>query len=472
MNNSLRRKSRHLSDGSPPRNKFHRTSLNLHKDLRTKIADKNTFENFPKYSRFSASVNGHSSLDIAEYSPEEVDVIQDEQEDILYEERENHSSMFVNRKFHFYEDCVHQRTNKRDSSAYQMNLKEDTFAKEEESLTALDIKHEQTKEEIHQTSVKNKMMYKRIKDLVKQVNELKTKNENIAIQHDIKLRKQKELYEHNLKEVKEEYKNEIERLISSHSDTIEKYKKQLEAKQTNTEVLEKKLKCTDEWNKKLHEIDKQRIEECEQNLRMREVEIENIRGEKESIANEKEIETDEKDFYIFERNNYKILYEEHIKKEATYCNLILNIINKYTKALSKTVTQCEDLTKLATRTQLKLDEKEAAFRELCENLEKDLERERDINRIGEITYKNIKDRYDKRLIDKDNQLATIRDEVTVKNENIKTLEDEYKNLRESLHQSQSKFSQLKDEMLQNQTFVEKSYQVVKKFEDIRNMMSE
>ena len=29
-----------------------------------------------------------------------------------------------------------------------MNLKEDTFAKEEGSLTAIDIKHEQTKEEI------------------------------------------------------------------------------------------------------------------------------------------------------------------------------------------------------------------------------------------------------------------------------------------------------------------------------------
>ena len=68
MNNSLRRKSRHPSNGSPPRYKFHRTNLNLHQDLRTKIADKNIFENFPKYSRFSSSVNGHS-LDLAEYSP-------------------------------------------------------------------------------------------------------------------------------------------------------------------------------------------------------------------------------------------------------------------------------------------------------------------------------------------------------------------------------------------------------------------
>ena len=57
-----------------------------------------------------------------------------------------------------------------------MNLKEDTFAKEEGSLTAIDIKHEQTKEEICELEAEVNLEQIVIRDLKEK---LKVKQEKI-----------------------------------------------------------------------------------------------------------------------------------------------------------------------------------------------------------------------------------------------------------------------------------------------------
>ena len=54
------------------------------------------------------------------------------------------------------------------------------------------------------------------------MNELKNKNENSSKQHGIELRKQKDLYDHDLKEAAEEHRNEIERLTRTQSEKNKK----------------------------------------------------------------------------------------------------------------------------------------------------------------------------------------------------------------------------------------------------------
>ena len=72
------------------------------------------------------------------------------------------------------------------------------------------------------------------------------------------MRKQKDL-----KEAREEHINEIEKLMMTHSDIIENYKKQLETQMTKNDDLKKKLMNANELNKRLsEEIDTNKHKIC------------------------------------------------------------------------------------------------------------------------------------------------------------------------------------------------------------------